>query len=114
MSFFDTTPTGRMLNRFSKDIDILDTTIPMNFRMLFNQSLNVLGTVFVVVFAMPVFILVVIPIAVVYYFIQKFYVATARQVKRMESISRSPIYNHFSETITGASTIRAFNRFVFY
>ena len=110
MSFFDTTPTGRMLNRFSKDIDIIDTTVPMNFRMLFNQLLNVLGTVFVVIFAMPIFILVVVPIAIVYYFIQKFYVATARQVKRMESISRSPIYNHFSETIAGAPTIRAFNR----
>jgi len=66
------------------------------------------GPVVAIVFAMPIFIVVVIPIAVIYYFLQKFYVATARQVKRMESISRSPIFAHFSETVTGSSTIRAF------
>ena len=110
MSFYDTTPLGRILNRFSKDIDIVDNTIPMTMRMVLNQLLTVLGTVVAIVFAMPIFIVVVIPIAVIYYFLQKFYVATARQVKRMESISRSPIFTHFSETVTGSSTIRAFGR----
>ena len=110
MSFFDTTPLGRILNRFSKDIDIVDNQIPMNLRSMMTTSLNVLGTVFVIVFAMPLFIAVILPVSVLYYFVQKFYVATARQVKRMESISRSPIYTHFGETISGASTIRAYNR----
>ena len=110
MSFFDTTPLGRILNRFSKDIDIVDNQIPMNMRMLFTTSLNVLGTLFVIVFAMPLFIVVILPVAIIYYYVQKFYVATARQVKRMESVTRSPIYTHFGETISGASTIRAYNR----
>jgi len=78
--------------------------------MMFTTSLNVAGTIFTIVFAMPLFIAVILPLAVVYYFVQKIYVATARQVKRMESVSRSPIYTHFGETITGAPTIRAFNR----
>ncbi|TRY61972.1 hypothetical protein TCAL_10708 [Tigriopus californicus] len=108
MSFFDTTPLGRILNRFSKDIDIIDVTIPMNIRMLLNQSFNVLGTLVVICFANPIFIAVVIPIILMYYFLQKFYVTTARQVKRMESITRSPIYSHFGETISGAPTIRAY------
>merc|ERR1719400_340754 len=110
MSFFETTPLGRILNRLSKDVDICDTTIPNNLRGLLGTILNVLVTVIVIVFAMPIFLVVVIPIAIAYYFLQKFYVATARQVKRMESITRSPIYTHFSETITGGPTIRAYNR----
>ena len=60
-------PTGRILNRFSKDIDIIDTTVPMNVRQLFNQLLTVLGTVVAVVFAMPIFIVIVIPVAFLYY-----------------------------------------------
>ena len=81
MYFFDTTPLGRILNRFSKDMDILDVTIPMNMRMLCNQLYNVVGTLFVICFANYWFIIVVIPILIMYYFLQKFYVTTARQVK---------------------------------
>ena len=56
------------------------------------------------------FIIVIIPVSFGFYFVQTFYVTTSRQLKRLESISRSPIYSHFGETITGSSTIRAFKR----
>ena len=108
MSFFDTTPIGRILNRFAKEIDIMDVTIPMNFRMLLSFTFQVIGTLIAIIFALPIFIVVIIPIAFVFYFVQKFYVATARQVKRLESITRSPIYSHFGETLSGAATIRAY------
>eukprot|EP00095_Tigriopus_kingsejongensis_P007287 maker-scaffold313_size211302-snap-gene-0.9 protein:Tk07287 transcript:maker-scaffold313_size211302-snap-gene-0.9-mRNA-1 annotation:"multidrug resistance-associated protein 1 isoform x4" len=108
MSFFDTTPLGRILNRFSKDIDIIDITIPQILRSLLVQILTVVGTIFIICFANPIFIAIIIPVFIIYYFVQKFYVATARQVKRLESITRSPIYSHFGETISGAPTIRAY------
>lgn len=58
----------------------------------------------------PPFLIVVAPIALLYYFIQRFYVATSRQLKRLESVSRSPIYSHFGETVTGVQAIRAYGQ----
>ena len=59
---------------------------------------------------LPWFALVVIPMAVLFFFIQKIYVNSSRQLKRLESISRSPIISHFGETLNGVSTIRAFRQ----
>lgn len=64
----------------------------------------------VISYTSPIFVSVVLPIGVLYYFIQRFYVATSRQLKRLESVSRSPIYSHFGETVTGVSAIRAFGQ----
>ena len=108
MSFFDTTPQGRILNRFTKDIDSLDTAIRMNFRQFLYSIFRSIVTVVIISLESPVFLLFVIPLTAVYYFIQKYYIATSRQLKRIESTSRSPIYTHFSETVTGSSSIRAF------
>lgn len=108
MSFFDTTPLGRILNRFSKDVDTIDNVLPMSIRFWMLMFFNVVAVIVVISYSTPIFLSVVLPMAIIYYFIQVFYVATSRQLKRIESITRSPIYTHFSETITGQSTIRAY------
>uniref|UniRef100_H2YLY3 Multidrug resistance-associated protein 1 n=1 Tax=Ciona savignyi TaxID=51511 RepID=H2YLY3_CIOSA len=108
MSFFDTTPLGRIVNRFSKDIYLIDEVIPRCFTGLLMTGFQCLSTFVVIVYSTPIFAVVVVPLLILYYFVQRFYIRTSRQLKRLESISRSPIYSHFSETIAGVSTIRAY------
>ncbi|XP_076867754.1 ATP-binding cassette sub-family C member 2 isoform X1 [Brachyhypopomus gauderio] len=108
MLFFDTTPSGRVVNRFAKDMFTVDEMIPMSFRSWVLCLLGVLGTLFVICLATPLFTAIIVPIVVIYYFVQRFYVATSRQLRRLDSVSRSPIYSHFGETVSGLSVIRAY------
>ncbi|XP_017461230.1 PREDICTED: multidrug resistance-associated protein 1-like, partial [Rhagoletis zephyria] len=108
MRFFDTTPLGRIVNRFSKDIDTVDTAIPYSIEGLVFCLLEVVATIIYIAVQVPVFLAAVLPTLILYYFIQKFYLATSRQLKRLESITRSPIYSHFGETLSGVATIRAY------
>nr|XP_014430763.2 canalicular multispecific organic anion transporter 1-like [Pelodiscus sinensis] len=108
MSFFDTTPTGRIVNRFAKDIFTVDETIPMSFRSWLACFLGIISTLLMICLATPYFAVVVIPLAGAYFFLLHFYVATSRQLRRLDSITRSPIYSHFSETVSGLSVIRAY------
>ncbi|XP_041342567.1 ATP-binding cassette sub-family C member 3 [Pyrgilauda ruficollis] len=109
-SFYDTTPTGRIINRFSKDIYIIDEVIPPTIIMFLGTFFTSLSTMIVIIASTPLFAVVIVPLAILYFFVQRFYVATSRQLKRLESVSRSPIYSHFSETVSGASVIRAYRR----
>ncbi|KAM4844750.1 ATP-binding cassette sub-family C member 3 [Thomomys bottae] len=109
-SFYDTTPSGRILNHFSKDIYVIDEVLAPTILMLLNSFYSSISTVIVIVASTPLFSVVILPLAAFYAFVQRFYVATSRQLKRLESITRSPIYSHFSETVTGSSVIRAYNR----
>ena len=109
MSFFDTTPTGRILNRFTKDIDALDTSMRMNIRQFISSLFKTFVTFIIISLETPFFLVAVAPLAVVYYVIQRFYIRSSRQLKRIEGNTRSPIYSHFSETVTGTTCIRAFN-----
>ena len=70
MSFFDTTPLGRILNRFSKDIYTIDETIPWNIRMFINTVFTVVSTIIVIVIATPIFLVVIVPLGFLYFFIQ--------------------------------------------
>jgi ATP-binding cassette subfamily C (CFTR/MRP) protein 1 len=107
-SFFDTNPVGRILSRFTRDIDSLDNSLPMAVQMSLNAVFSVVASFVTICVVFPWFILAIVATMPLYYFIQAFYRRTSRELKRLDSISRSPLYAHFSETLTGLSTIRAF------
>ncbi|KAM9012499.1 multidrug resistance-associated protein 1 isoform 6-T7 [Ara ararauna] len=108
MSFFERTPSGNLVNRFSKEIDTIDSTIPPIIKMFMGSTFNVIGACIIILLATPIAAVIIPPLGLVYLFVQRFYVATSRQLKRLESVSRSPVYSHFNETLLGVTVIRAF------
>ncbi|KAI4887709.1 hypothetical protein NFI96_025031, partial [Prochilodus magdalenae] len=108
MSFFERTPSGNLVNRFAKETDTIDSVIPSIIRMFMGSLFNVLGSCAVILIATPLVAIIIPPLGLLYFFVQRFYVASSRQLKRLESVSRSPVYTHFNETLLGTSVIRAF------
>ncbi|GFO05509.1 canalicular multispecific organic anion transporter 1, partial [Plakobranchus ocellatus] len=109
MSFFDTTPLGRVMNRFSRDIEVVDNMLPLIVRDYVTTMFACLVTLIIICISSPLFLSLIIPILIIFLFIQNFYIPTSRQLKRIESVTRSPVYIHFSETISGGPTIRAYD-----
>ncbi|KAF8976440.1 hypothetical protein BGZ46_008260 [Entomortierella lignicola] len=110
MSFFDSNPIGRILNRFSKDVDALDNVLWGSLNDIFITLLLVLGTITLTVIYFPYLILAVIPMAVLYHGVSVYYRSTSREIKRLDSTLRSVLYSHFAESLSGMGTIKAYNR----
>ena len=106
--FFDTNPKGRIINRFAKDIDMVDSNIPRILGALMRLGLHVVGIMAVITTTVPIFITIIVPVSVGLWFLQKVYVSSSRQLMRLESSSRSPVYSWFGESVSGVSTIKAF------
>ncbi|KAG0223993.1 Multidrug resistance-associated protein 1 [Mortierella sp. GBA43] len=99
MSFFDTTP-------FSADIAAVDSQIPEQLPVLIGLIATAFGIAVVVGYSTPLFLLAVPPLGLVFYRIQGYYVKTSGQLKRLQAVAKSPLYQHFSESLAGVSTIR--------
>jgi ATP-binding cassette subfamily C (CFTR/MRP) protein 1 len=107
-SFFDTTPIGRIVNRFSADVDKLDHIIIRTLEGWGGCIFFVLGTFVAICVVYPYFVFPLLAIIFIYYKVQQYYVSSSRELQRLDSISKSPIFSHFGESLTGASSIRAF------
>lgn len=110
MSFFETTPLGRIINRFSNDINKVDQVLGRTFVQFFSNTIKVLFTLIVISWSTPPFILFILPLLFLYVYYQRYYLRTSRELKRLDSVSRSPIFAHFQETLGGVSTIRAYDQ----
>jgi len=106
--FFNQNPVGRILNRFSKDLYSIDYDVALNFAFLLSCILNVASVVIVICIVTPLFVFLLVPIVALYYLIQRYYRNSSRELRRLESISKSPIFSHFTECINGSSSVRAY------
>jgi len=108
LSFIDTTPLGRILNRCSQDVYTIDQQLMGTISSFISCVLSVLSTVVIISYTTPLFLLGVLPLGGFYLYVQRYYVATSRELQRLDSVSRSPIFANFSETLAGVTLIRAF------
>ena len=110
MSFFEKTPLGRIINRFGKDIDACDNILPETIKQLLLRSMRLFTLSVIITLILPMALLVLVPAALCFTLLQQGVVRSLRQLQRLDSVSRSPIYSHFSESLAGASVIRAYAR----
>ncbi|KAI5956694.1 YCF1 [Candida theae] len=110
MTFFETTPIGRILNRFSNDIYKIDEVIGRVFNMFFSNTVRVFITIVVISFSTWQFVFLILPLGILYVYYQQYYLRTSRELRRLDSVSRSPIYANFQESLVGVSTIRAYGK----
>ncbi|XP_078069644.1 ATP-binding cassette sub-family C member 10 [Mustelus asterias] len=106
--FFDTTPIGRIVNRFSTDLCSVDDTLPFILNIFLATSYGLFGTILMICYSLPWILLILVPLIIIYFYMQRYYRFTSRELKRLTAITLSPIYTQFSETLTGLTTIRAF------
>ncbi|KAF9938671.1 hypothetical protein BGZ67_010571 [Mortierella alpina] len=105
--FFFLGVQGRILNRFSSDVAAVDEEVPQGFFNVLVCGFNLVGNLIIVSIATPVFILILPPLGLLYWTLQKYFIRTSSILKRLEGITKSPIYQQFTESLHGASSIRA-------
>ncbi|KAI8604663.1 P-loop containing nucleoside triphosphate hydrolase protein [Dissophora ornata] len=115
MSFFYTTPTGRVLNRFSSDLNTLDILLPQSLSDFYFYTSTVLGTIIIISITLPLFAAFIPVLLFFYVLIQVYYIRTSRAMTHLHAASRSPLFQYFDETLAGLSCIHAMrqqNRFI--
>ncbi|XP_062818074.1 ATP-binding cassette sub-family C member 12 isoform X2 [Anolis carolinensis] len=110
MSFFDTTPTGRVMNRFSKDMDELDVRLPFNAENFLQQFFMVVSVVTIIAIVFPYLLIAVAVLTVIFILLFQIFQNTIRELKRVENTSRSPWFSLITSSVQGLSTIHAYNK----
>lgn len=108
LSFLEATPVGRVLNRFSTDVWSIDDTLPFMLNIVLAQGVALMGTLVVTAYGLPWVLLLLIPLGFAYNSLQQYYRWTSRELRRLGSITLSPVYSHLTETVTGLSVIHSF------
>ncbi|KAN0114469.1 P-loop containing nucleoside triphosphate hydrolase protein [Hyaloscypha variabilis] len=108
MSFFDTTPIGRIINRFSKDVDTMDNILIDDIRFFLYLVATITSVFCLTIAYYHYFVVALVPLTIAFLFAASYYRASARELKRYEAVLRSVVFSRFGEAVTGTSTIRAY------
>ncbi|XP_050307150.1 ATP-binding cassette sub-family C member 4-like [Anthonomus grandis grandis] len=109
MRFFDTNPSGRVLNRFSKDMGAIDEVLPRVLMDALTIILVMAGILVNVIISNYYMVIAIILLGIVFMKLRKWYIASAKDIKHLEGIAKSPMFSHISSTLHGLTTIRASN-----
>uniref|UniRef100_A0A3Q0KPA6 ABC-type xenobiotic transporter n=1 Tax=Schistosoma mansoni TaxID=6183 RepID=A0A3Q0KPA6_SCHMA len=105
LNYFNTTPHGRILNRFSSDVGTVDDALPFQLNILLASLAGLLGALVIVCVSLPTLIFFLLPLVFIFWSIQRQYRGAARDLKRISCIVRSPVYNHYTDTLSGLAVI---------
>ncbi|CEP65006.1 ATP-binding cassette transporter YOR1 LALA0_S16e00518g [Lachancea lanzarotensis] len=108
MSFIDTTPIGRILNRFTKDTNTVDSELTESVRLFVYQVSNIIGVMIMCIIYLPWFAIAVPFLILTFVIVADHYQSSSREIKRLEALQRSHVYNNFNEVLGGMDTIRAY------
>ncbi|KAK1381980.1 ABC-type xenobiotic transporter [Heracleum sosnowskyi] len=111
MVFFHTNPIGRMINRFAKDLGDVDREVATFGNMFLSQVFQLFSTFVLIGIVSTISLWAIMPLLILFYAAYLYYQSTAREVKRLDSITRSPVYAQFGEALNGLSTIRAYKAY---
>jgi ABC-type multidrug transport system fused ATPase/permease subunit len=108
--FFDSTPVGRIIQRFSRDVESVDIHLQWSFVAVVNCILQVAMAITLILTMIPLMLIVIMPLLIFYYIFQRDYRSAAREAKRFDSVARSPRFAHFKETLQGLTVIRSYSK----
>ncbi|XP_058797685.1 probable multidrug resistance-associated protein lethal(2)03659 isoform X2 [Phymastichus coffea] len=109
MRFFNTNTSGRILNRFSKDVGSVDELLPIALIDCLQIGLTLVGIIVVVAISKYWLLIPTVVVSVIFYYLRGVYIATGRSVKRLEGVTRSPVFGHLNASLQGLATIRSFD-----
>ncbi|XP_029800372.1 multidrug resistance-associated protein 7 isoform X3 [Suricata suricatta] len=107
VTFFESTPAGRVINRFSSDVACADDSLPFMLNILLANAVGLLGLLAVLGSGLPWLLLLLPPLSIVYYCVQRHYRASSRELRRLSSLTLSPLYTHLADTLAGLAVLRA-------
>ena len=106
--FFDVTPQGQLMNRFSKDLQVIDQNLAAGLGSILSRIVTILSQIILISSFMPKFLFPVVVLSIVYALAGMIYLQSARSLKRLEAAQRSPLHQQFGEVLRGMVTIRAY------